>query len=340
MSQFFDLIYKLPEQIEDAYNIARETNINFNKSKIHNIVVAGMGGSAIGGDILYSLTYDYLPVPITIVKDYKMPKFINSSTLVFVVSYSGNTEETLTCLLTAKKKNCAIIGVTNGGQVLTYCQKHNINYIQLPKGLPSRAALGYLFIPLLVALYKIGLIPKKEVEINESIKVLINNRRDYQRQMQILAKQLVKRLPLIYATSTLFTAVAKRWQAQFNENAKVLAHYNYFPELNHNEIVAITDNKAFVPIYNLILIDPKSHPRNLLRVKLTLQLIREKLSKQVRERFFYYKEILPDGKSDLARVFSLIMQGDLLTYYLALQRKIEPSLILPIDEFKEKLNNC
>lgn len=339
MSQFYDLIYKLPEQIEDAYNIARKIEINLNESKIHNIVIAGMGGSAIGGDILYSLTYDYLPVPMTIVKDYKMPNFINSSTLVFIVSYSGNTEETLSCLLTAKKKNCAIIGVTNGGEVLAYCHKHKINYVQLPKGLPSRAALGYLFIPLLVTLYKIGLISQKDFEISETIKVLINNRQKYQRGMQILAKQLVKRLPLIYATSTLFTAVAKRWQAQFNENAKILAHYNYFPELNHNEIVAITDNQIFIPIYNLILTDPKSHPRNLLRVKLTLQLIREKLNKQTRERFFHYKEIFPDGKSDLARVFSLIMQGDLLSYYLALQRKIEPRLILPIDELKEKLNN-
>ncbi|MCX8014747.1 MAG: hypothetical protein N2748_01890, partial [candidate division WOR-3 bacterium] len=93
-------------------------------------------------------------------------------------------------------------------------------------------------------------------------------------------------------------------------------------------------------IYNLILVDPNSHPRNLLRVKLTLQLINEKLNKQVRQKYFHYKEILPDGKSDLAKVFSLIMQGDLLSYYLALNRKIEPGLILPIDELKEKLNHC
>lgn len=332
-----ELIYNLPEQIQDAYDIAQKTKITVQKTHIQNIVITGMGGSGIGGDIMQSLTYDYLKIPIVTVKGYNIPGFASRNTLVFTVSYSGNTEETLECFNTAKKNRCSIIAITNGGQLLQECQKYNINYIQLPKGLPSRAAVGYLFIPLLASLSKIKLIPKMDGDIKETIQILLSHRRKYNNQARTLAKHLFNRLPMIYSTSTLFTPVAKRWQAQFNENAKIICHFNVFSELNHNEIVGITDDNPFIPLYYLILVDPRSHPRNLLRTDLTLQIIKKKLPKTLLTKFFGYKKFYPNGVSDLARIFSLIMQGDLISFYLARTRGIEPGPILPIDELKEKL---
>lgn len=331
------LIYNLHKQIQDAYNISNKKKISVRKSNIQNIVIAGMGGSGIGSDILQALVYNYLTIPVITIKDYTLPSFVNKNTLFFAISYSGDTEETINCFHIAKKIGCPIIAITNGGRLLNQCQKYNINYVKVPGGLPSRAALGYLFIPLLVCLSKIGILPNVEHDTKETIQILYTNRRKYNNQARTFAKQLLKRLPMIYSTSALFTPVAKRWQTQFNENAKIICHSNTFPELDHNEIVGITDNNPFTFLYYLILIDEKTHSRNLLRVDLTIQIIKNKLNKKVLRKFFRYKKIFPDGISDLTRVFSLIMQGDLISYYLARARGIEPGLILPIDDLKQTL---
>lgn len=329
----FRLIYNLPEQIQDAYNIVQKYKFS---SKLlfqpANIVISGMGGSGIGGEIIKSLFLDSLDIPIIISKDYTLPAYIQKQSLVFVVSYSGNTEETIESFNLALKRRCRIVAITSGGKLLELCKKYKIDCIQIPTGLPPRSAIGYLFFSQLITLAKIGVIKNMTKDIKETIDTLLTNRRKYNVQARIFTQQLLNTLPIIYATSSLFTPVALRWQAQFNENGKIFCHSNVFPELNHNEIVGITGLKnASQPYYFLVLIDNKAHPRNLLRVDLTLRIIKSNVT-NVKSKKFY-----ADGKSDLARIFSLIMQGDLISFYLAYLRNIDPMPVLAIDELKRML---
>ncbi len=331
------LIYDLPEQIKIAYEISTKNKIHIKKTDIKNIVVAGMGGSGIGGNIIKGLAFGNSRIPIIPVKDYTLPGFVSKDTLFFAVSYSGNTEETLACFNSAKKIGCKIIAITSNGKLREECLKHNFDFIEIPAGLPSRVAVGYLFIPLLVILSKIGIIPKVDASIKETLTLLFRNRNKYDKHLKSFARGLRNSVPIIYTNSAMFEPVAMRWQAQFNENAKIICHFNVFPELNHNEIVGICDNNPVGFYYYLLLTDNKAHERNLLRTELTLEIIRKN---RCHEKHYRYQKFYPDGKSDLARMFSLIMQGDLLSYHLARVRGIEPGLILPIDELKHLMKTC
>lgn len=329
----FELIYNLPEQIKKASQL--KTAIRYPLSRIRQIVVSGMGGSGIGGEILQALLETKLKIPIINVKGYQLPVFVNKNTLFFAVSYSGDTEETLECFDAALKSNCHIIAVTSGGKLLELCKEYNISYIQLPNGLSPRCAIGYLFLPLFLSLSKLGLIKKTDKEINEAIGILYRNRKKYDNRARQLAKRLIGTLPLIYSTSNLLKPVAKRWQTQFNENAEIIALSNVFPELNHNEIVGIASAKPIAPLYFLLLIDPNTHPRNILRLKFTFRVIKKSQKSKVKCQKFF-----PAGKSDLARIFSLIMLGDLISYHLAKALGVKPESISAIDELKRALTKA
>lgn len=326
------LIYELPEQIADAQLITKKIESpafgRVNSSSVSNIVISGMGGSGIGGDILQGLLSYYSSQPVLIVKDYSLPKFVTGQSLFFAVSHSGDTEETIAAYEAAKKIKCPIICITSGGKLLDLAVKASDVLVRIPRSLPPRTAIGYLFIPFLILLNKLGLIKNFNRDISETIKVLIDHRKSYQTQAQRLAKKMVGKIPFIYATSRLLSPVANRWRAEFNELAKVVAHTGCFPELNHNEIVGLGGPAVMKSLtYLLILLDPNGEERNKLRVDLTLKIVKGS----------YYKaqQFLPDGKSPLTKIFSLVMQGDLLSYYLALARKVDPLPVTRIDKLKE-----
>jgi glucose/mannose-6-phosphate isomerase len=325
-----DLTYRLPEQIRTARMIAQATKIP-RWSKPNNIVISGMGGSGIGGEILQSLLSYYSTIPVLIVKDYSLPKYVTKKSLFFAVSHSGNTEETISAYRQATAIGCPIICITSGGKLWQIAQGNKAIVIKIPSGLPPRTAIGYLFIPFLISLNRLGIIKNFDPDINETIKTLGKRKKTYQKNTKNLANELDKKVPFIYSTSRLLNPVANRWRCEFNELSKVLAHTNYFPELNHNEIVGLGGpEKLKSSTYLLILIDPAGHPRNKLRVDFTLKI--------TKGSYFKVQKFLPDGKSHLARVFSLIMQGDLLSYYLAMKRKVDPLPVVRIDELKKRLS--
>lgn len=333
-----NIIFNLPEQIQDASEIP----IKLKKSKefnFQNIIVVGMGGSGIGGDILKALLWKKLPLPIISVKDYYLPAFVTKASLMFVVSYSGNTDETLVAFKSAQKIGCRIITITSGGELLRLCRKENIEYIEIPQGLSPRCAIGYLSIPLLLSMAQLGYVKQVKRDIQETVEILLTNRQQYENFAKNFAHRLVGKLPMIYATSPLLLPVAERWRKQFNENAEIIAHSNIFPELNHNEIMGIVNTQTQFPMYFILLIDPNTHPDNLLRVDFTLNIMRNNLRREGRSKIVISKKIVPQGKSDLAKIFSLIMQGDLTSLYLAQYRGVAPELISAIDELKKKLEN-
>jgi len=326
-----DLIYQLPEQIKDARKIAQQVKLPATivprLSTLTNIVISGMGGSGIGGEILQGLLSYYSELPVLIVKDYSLPRYVTNDTLFFAVSHSGNTEETISTYQQAIRIGGEIICITSGGKLAELARPNNNIIVKIPSSFPPRTAIGYLFIPFLVLLAKLGIIKNFDRNITETIKILIARRDFYQEQAKKLAKNLDEKIPFIYSTSRLLNPVANRWRCEFNELSKVIAHASYFPEHNHNEIVGIGGpEKTKSLIYLLILIDPAGHRRNRLRADLTLRI--------TKGSYFKAQKFYPDGKSALARIFSLIMQGDLAAYHLSMKRKVDPLPVVRIDKLK------
>jgi glucose/mannose-6-phosphate isomerase len=326
----FDLIYRLPEHLEDALRIAAGITIR-PVPDIKNIVVAGMGGSGIGGDILQALLYRHIPV--TVVKDYVGPDYIDKKNLVFVVSYSGETEETLSFYEAARARDCKsqIICISSNGSLAKRAAEHGYPLVKLPAGYPPRAAIAYLFLPMLVILEKLGITDSYSADIEETITLLKAKRDEYNRAAEVQARELVGKIPFIYSTSRFLDPVAYRWRCQFNENAKVFAHSHSFPELDHNEIVGMGSPRNLVDLaYLIILQDPiDTAARTRKRAALTLQIIKG--------NFYKSWEFTPDGTSGLARIFSGILFGDLLSYHLASVRGVDPLPVDRIENLKRQL---
>jgi glucose/mannose-6-phosphate isomerase len=230
-----------PKHYRAAEALAQKIKVKFTQPD--NIIIAGMGGSAIGGDITKDYVKEKLNVPIEVVRDYHLPAYAGKKTLVVAMSYSGDTEETLSAFLDALKRGCMIFCITSGGALAKYARKHKVPYIQVPNTMPPRAALPYMLVPLLVFMEKIGLIKGVSEELEETFalldKVCAENGID-QKWCDSPAKEIAQHIgdaaPAIYGFGS-YRAVAQRFKQQFNENAKTPAKWEYFPELDHNEVV-------------------------------------------------------------------------------------------------------
>jgi glucose/mannose-6-phosphate isomerase len=295
--------------------------------KLKNIVLCGMGGSAISGDLLNCYVQDEIAVPILVNRKYEVPKFVDQNSIVFISSYSGNTEEVLSAYKEAITRTSNILCITSGGEI----ERLNPNYIfKIPKGYPPRGALGWLFIPLILALEKLNIIKTKNKEIEETISLLkkfgeefkLNNSTPYR-----LANKLVEKLPIIYSDQKFFP-IAMRWVTQLNENSKQLAHYNVFSELNHNEVVGFGEPN--IKTFLIILKDKKYNSRINMRIELT---------KKLYSPYTEIQEIEAYGDSLLARIFYLIYFGDWVSYWLAVIKGVDPMPVKRIDWLKRELKN-
>lgn len=335
-SNMFDVIQDFSDQILDAVQIGETFRAKIPVPKIRNVVITGLGGSAIGGDLLRSYLAGEIGIPIIVNRHYFLPKFVSASTLVIVSSYSGNTEETTAAYHDAIRKKASILCTTSGGEVEKIAMKHKHPIIKIPSGYQPRAALGYSFFPMLVVLSKLGLIKNKKQEIRETIEHIKKKSEVYSdvqspenRALQ-LAQRLRGKLPVVYSSSDRFDTVSLRWRGQFSENAKVLAYGNLFPELDHNEIVGWEVLKDLMKqIEVIILRDKGDHQRVQLRMTITKEII-EPLSSSV-------IEIFSEGKSLLGRIFDLIYLGDWCSFYLAILNGVDPTPVKKIDYLKSKL---
>jgi glucose/mannose-6-phosphate isomerase len=330
-------IRSFPEQIEEAMRIAEDVDIDsFNP---YQIVIAGVGGSAIGGDILASWLFKRIKIPIFVNRAYKLPSFVGENTLLFAVSYSGNTEETLSLFEESLKKRCRVIAITSGGKLGERCNNENAVLISIPTGKPPRAAVAYLFMPIVVVLKKLGL-----YESEGEVAVAIQNLKALRERLvpknptkanpaKQIALQLLNETPIIYGLA-IFNAIARRWQTQLNENAKVLSWHGTFPEMNHNEIEAWANDfnpKRFTAVLlrDNFLLDTRLQKR----VRLTKDSILEKHAKNV-------IEVVAKGgdeKDYLARMLYAMYLGDYVSIYLAILRGIDPTPVKTIETFKSDL---
>ena len=316
-SNMLEVLDNFPKQCKDALTLAKGMTA---KGEITSVVICGMGGSAIGGDLL-KVYANSIKLPVFTIRDYKVPEFVDNYTLVFAVSYSGNTEETLSAFHDAKSKRANIIAVTSGGELSKSAEK----VIRIPSGLQPRAAIGYLFFPMLGVLYNSNLIDVKNTDLNETLS-LLNSKEEIKAKAELIAKKIQGKIPLIYS-SELLKPIAYRWQTQINENAKCPAFHSAFSEMNHNEINAVRamERNKFLAI---LLRDENDHPKIKKRMD---------VCKKIMERFIDVEEVQIKGSSLLARMFYTIYLGDYASYYLALRERVDPTPVEIIEWMKKQL---
>jgi glucose/mannose-6-phosphate isomerase len=337
-SNMLELLLDFPEQCRVALALAQSAKILFEKRDFRKIVFAGMGGSAIGADLVRSYLYFESRIPMVVLREYELPAYVDDATLVIVSSFSGNTEETLSAYRQAKEKGATLLAISSGGTLKEYALQDGLTFIEIPRGTPPRCALGYLSIIPLCLLARLGKAKDPGAAISQTIKVLedLKNKNLNPRigQKDNLAKtvalKLYNKLPFIYSSSTYFDVCATRFRGQIAENSKALSSSHVFPEMNHNEIVGWENpKKLFKNFVAVMLRDKGMHPRVGIRMDITSKLIRGEDVELI--------EIWARGESLLSRIFSLITIGDFVSFYLAILYGIDPTPVDRVTYLKEQL---
>lgn len=321
--------------IRDAISLFKEYSFPEKYHSFNKIIFAGMGGSAIGGEIIRDILLDKLSIPIIIHKDYWLPNCVNEDDLVFIISYSGDTEETLSSFINAYNKKSKIIIITSNGLLLKLAQNLKIPFLEVPKGFQPRAALPYLFSSIILSLNNLGI---KYFSINDLLKAsyLIDNLKEEISMSSPLSKNIAKKIaldicnsfPVIYSSIHL-KSVAYRFKTQLNEVSKTFCRIEYFPELCHNEVVAWM-KKIKPENFSIILFRSNFEPSYI--TEKILYLIEEVTNIGINN----FHEIKARGNNYIEEALSSIYIGDFISFYLAIINKIDPSLIEIISRFKEK----
>ena len=322
------LVANFSKQLSEAILIGKNAKLTESNNPISNILICGLGGSGIGGSILNELVVKNANTPITISKGYFIPAYVNDQSLVIISSYSGNTEETLNCLELAIAKNAKIVCVTSGGKVLEISKSKKIDHIIVPGGMPPRSCLGYSLTQLFFILAFFKIIDSYFInDLEAAIKLIEKEEKNIISDANIIAKKLVDKTPVIYAT-TYYEGIAIRFRQQLNENAKVLCWHHIIPEMNHNELVGWTkkdDNLAVI-----IFIDKDEYFRNVARVDINKEVIKKYTS--------HITEIYSKGNSEIEKAIYFIHLGDWISVILGELRGVDLMEVNVINFLKSALS--
>ena len=329
-------LHEFPEQCQKAWEKVLKFDIPREYTKISNVVILGMGGSAIGGDIARRLALAESKLPVWVHRDYGLPAFVDESTLVIASSYSGNTEETLSAFTKSLGTRSKKLVITSGGKLKHLAENAGIPAFVVDYQAPPRAAFPHNFVPLVGIFQKLGLLRDKSTDLHEAVDILNKLSRDFIETRPLAsnpAKQLAAKLwghiAVIYGAE-MFSEVARRWKTQFNENSKSLAFCENFPELNHNAVAGYEfPLEAKERIFVLMLRSSSLRPQSLLRYEATAKLLAR--------AGIAYEFAEARGESVLAQVMSLILLGDYSSFYLAMLNEVDPTSIDAINFIKQYL---
>jgi len=332
-------LYGLPEQCLDAWRKALNFKLPSDYIDFDKVVILGMGGSAIGGDLVRSLTAPSAKPIIFVNRDYELPAFVDNRTLVIASSYSGNTEETLSSFNQALEKKCKKLALTTGGKLKSLAEDAKVPVFTIDHISQPRAALGYSFMPLIAILQQLDSPEDKSVEVEamtQNLEILLGELKETTPTSSNKAKQLATELhgkiAVVYGAGIL-SEVARRWKTQINENSKAWAFTETFPELNHNAVIGFQcPSELASKIYVVLLRCPSLHQRTLIRYQITGELLKQNgISHQITDS---------QGESALSQMMSLIFLGDWVSYYLAILYQIDPTPVKAIDYLKKRLSDA
>ena len=334
--QMLDRIQEFPEQCQVAWESAAQFAWPRRPEGLEHIVIAGMGGSAIAGELLAHLVADSCAVPILLHRDYGVPAFVGPRSLVVASSYSGNTEETLSAAREALARGATVVALSTGGELARLAAEADLAHYEIRYQSKPRAALAHSLLPLLNLLQSLGVLADQSGAVQDAVGTLKGLRSSIGAQVPArsnLAKQIAHglegRLTVLYAAEFL-APVAHRWKTQLNENTKAWAFYEVLPELNHNAILGYDQPDEITSDAFVVLLDSRLYlDRNRRRVDVTREVLtRAGVDHQVIE---------PQGKSRLAQMLSAVHLGDYVSFYLAALYGIDPTPMGAIDLLKERL---
>lgn len=328
----------LPQQCRDAWERAQSFALPFDPDAIRHIVIIGMGGSAIGGDLLQALAAPECPIPISVVRDYDLPAFVKGpEALVIGSSYSGNTEETLSAFEQAHARGCQLLALTTGGRLAELAHDYGAPVMPIAYKSQPRAAVGYAFISLVALVCRLGFLRDQANDLAEAVGVMRARQAEIHADVPVvrnpakrLAGQLVQRIPVVYGAGYL-APVARRWKGQFNENAKAWSHFEVLPELNHNAVSGISFPPELMTRVAVIqLTSSLDHPQIQRRHEITREILMQ--------QGIAVDVIKGRGQSPLAQMLSVLHFGDYTSYYLAMCYGVDPTPVPSIAQLKERLS--
>ncbi|MFC1909817.1 bifunctional phosphoglucose/phosphomannose isomerase [Chloroflexota bacterium] len=329
-------LHAFPGECLRAWNKISSFDLSSRYKDIDKVMVLGMGGSAIGGDMAQSLSLLESKAIVSVLRDYHLPPFVDNRTLVVASSYSGNTEETLTAFNEALKTPAKKLAMTTGGRLEEVAGRENIPIFTVDYKSAPRAAFPHSFVPLMGILQKTGVLKDKSGDLTEAVQVMnklaseiIETVPTQSNPAKKLAEKIFNRIAVVYGAWAL-TPVAGRWKAQMNENAKTMAFAEVLPELNHNAIVGYELPPAIrESVFVILLSSPSMNPRLKLRYEATTQVLKGAgISHEI---------VQARGESPLSQMLSTVLFGDYVSYYLSIMSGIDPTPVKVIDFLKNYL---
>jgi glucose/mannose-6-phosphate isomerase len=332
-SGMLDHLHQFPGQCQLAWEKVSKFALPPEYSRVDKVVILGMGGSAIGGDLVRRLALAESRVPVWVHRDYGLPPFVDGNTLVIASSYSGETEETLSAFTESLQTPAKKLAITTGGKLKKLAKKEGVPVFSIDYQAPPRAAFPHSFIPLVGIFQKLGLLGDKSADLKQALDILNQLSEDLLETNPLAAnpaKQLATRLwghlVVVYGGEVL-SEVARRWKAQLNENSKAWAFFELFPELNHNAVAGY----KFPPdlkdkIFVVLLHSSSLSPRSRLKYKATAELLaRSGVS---------HEQVEALGETALAQMMSLVLLGDYVSFYLAVLNETDPTALEAVDFIK------
>jgi glucose/mannose-6-phosphate isomerase len=330
---------RFADQCREGWEIGRAAESLPDATGVDAVVVLGIGGSGVAGDAVQAVVEPRLGVPFRTIKSYgPLPDWMGRNTLVFAVSYSGSTEETVAATEAAQDRGCRIVTLSSGGALTELAANRGLAHVRIPRGLQPRASLGFLTLPVLAVLVKMGVVPELQDDVDETIEVLSDlgerchrKRPANDNPAKALALSLCGKIPVVYGGLGVGGVAAYRFKCDLNEYGKSPAFCNVAPELDHNEIVGwkLLAELTAPHFVNVLIVDPQEDSRLAMRHSIRRRLIENALPE--------CREVAAEGLSSLARLFSVIMVTQLSAIYLALAYEVDPGPVQVITKMKEQL---
>ena len=337
----------LPDQLQSAWNLSQTQPLDFadglrpSANDVRQIVICGMGGSAIGADLVAAAVMENCLVPIIVHRDYGLPAFARGTeTLVICSSHSGNTEETLDAFETALRNDCRVLAVSTSGELSEKAREAGVPVWGFDhKGQP-RAAVGFSFGLILGALRRLGLVPDASDQIAGAVEAMKSQQVALKAESPVaknpakrLAGQLMGRWVTVFGAGVL-APVARRWKGQINEVAKAVANFEFIPEADHNTLAGVLHPSEVIPphVMTLFLRAPSDHPRNRLRLDMT--------RKAYMLEGLNVDGYMAKGGTPITHIWTALHFGDYMAYYLAMAYGVDPTPVTALESLKAALKDA